>query len=191
MVNLPPLTIHAGMVGDLFAAGCDGLAMGLVQMEGVEYGLLALILAGELPEMAGGFELGHRVLATDSYEVVQLTLQLDRQRTYHVLVNPASIVVQRTLAAMLQKGVYFIVFVTPEGAASVFQSQGDPDDLDGLRANWDRLLRSKTSEAEYQRTVVAFGRNPDPLGELLEWIGSTDPSQLEIQSDPLVMRSNS
>jgi hypothetical protein len=44
------------------------------------------------------------------------------------------------------------------------------EDLAGLNTNLPRILRSTTTEAQYDRALAAFVKRPDPPGTLVEWV---------------------
>jgi hypothetical protein len=179
---LPTLAVHRGFVSELLSADSPCCALGLVEERRRTLGLIALRPDEAVPEQvsASGFKLGHCVLGTDAFEVVQLSFQFVGFKTYHVLVNPSSTVAQRVLATMLQSGEYFIIVVGPDRAVQTFRSEVGEADLDGLKANWARLSASATTEAQYRRALAAFRRNPDPPGQVLEWVGGDDVDYLDI-----------
>lgn len=112
---LPTLAVHRGLVSELLVADNACCALGLP-------GLIALRPDEPVPTRvsASGFDLGYCVLATESFEVVQLTFQFIGFKTYNVLINPSSTVVQRTLAPMLQSGEYFVFFFDTNRSLQTF-----------------------------------------------------------------------
>ena len=137
---------------------------------------------------AHGFELGHRLLGTDTFEVVQLTFEFRDFTTYHVLLNPSSPVVRRVLDLMLSRGEYFVLVVNANGAVNAFRSELGDDSLSGLMAGWPRRQRSTTTAAQYRTVVESFSREPQPPGQVLAWVCGNDLGLLDLASDRLELR---
>jgi hypothetical protein len=74
---LPTLAVHCGLVSELLSADNTCCALDLVEERRRTLGLIAPRADESIPTRvtASRFELGHRVLGTGSFEVVQPTYQ--------------------------------------------------------------------------------------------------------------------
>ncbi len=75
-----------------------------------QWGFLALGPEEPIPAevTAGGFNLGHALLGTSRYEVVQFAFEFYGFETYHVLVNPSNPLVQTVLTSMVESDKYLL-----------------------------------------------------------------------------------
>ncbi len=55
----------------------------------------------------------------------------------------------------------------------------------GLTTTLPRIKRWTTTEAQYQRAVTSFQRNPQPPGVLLSWICRETSAALDLTTDRL------
>lgn len=190
--RLPPLAVHRGFIESMCEADGACCGLGLVEEHGHARGLIVLQPHETIPPevSARGFELGHCVLGLDEFEVVQLTFQFVGFKTYHVLLNPSSTVVQRVLGTLLHSGEYFIFFIKGNRRVETFRSELGQENLDGLKANWARLSTSATTEAQYRRALAAFTRRPQPPGHVLEWVCGDEIEHLDIHTDHLDLRAD-
>jgi len=90
---LPTLAVNGQLMRDFLAAPEPCFTLGLVEERRQPRGFLALRPGELIPSevTADGFELGHAVLGTSTYEVVHFAFQFYGFATYHVLrhQNPA------------------------------------------------------------------------------------------------------
>lgn len=42
--------------------------------------------------------------------------------------------------------------------------------LDSIESNLERILRSSTSDAQYDAALTTFSDHPDPVGPMLHWV---------------------
>lgn len=177
------LALSRRLVNTLLAAKVPCCGLGLIEEQGQLYGLVALRPAESIPPAISdkGFELGHRVLGGDGFEVVQLSFEFRGFETYHVLLNPSSPVVRSVLERMIDSDDFFIL-VLGNGDAQVFRSDVGQETLFWLQAFLPQLIASRTSAAQYAEGLAEFCRRPDPPGQVLEWIGD-DVRLLDLSAD--------
>ena len=159
----------------------------MVEVEGVECGLLALRPGKVIPaHITGkGFRLGHAVIGNDTFEVVHFAFEFYGFETYNVLLNPANPVVQAVLNRMVTTGDYFFFALDSDRSATAFRSQIEESNLRGLKALMPRLRQSQTTEAQYQKTLTAFEKNPEPEGTLLSLVCQNNIAYLDLTHDRL------
>ena len=106
---LPTLAVNGQLMRDFLAAPAPCFTLGVVEERRRPRGCLALRPAEPIPSevTAGGFNLGHALLGTPTYEVVQFAFQFYGFETYHVLVNPSNSLAQTVLTSMVESGEYF------------------------------------------------------------------------------------
>jgi hypothetical protein len=183
--SLPNLTVNARFMGEFLAAPLPCCALGLVEVEGTECGLLALRPDRVIPSHSTdrGFRFGHSVLGTAEYEVVHFAFEFYGFTTYNVLMNPANPVVQAVLTRMMDTGDYFFFAVGSDHGALAFRSELEEHSLWGLQSQMPRLLQSRTTDEQYQRAVTAFAQNPEPPGTLLAWVCQDNTAALDLTRD--------
>lgn len=171
-------------VNTLLDAKSPSCALGLIEEQGQLYGLVALRPDELVPPTisAKGFELGHRVLSGDGFEVVQMTFEFRGFETYHVLLNPSSPVVRSVLERMIDSDDFFIL-VLGAGGVEVFRSEVGQETLFWLQAFLPRLIASRTSGVQYAKSLAAFCRDPAPPGRVLDWLGGDDMRLLDLSAD--------
>jgi hypothetical protein len=115
---LPTLVVNGQLIRDFLAAPAPCFTLGVVEERRRQCGFLALRPEEPIPSeiIAGGFNLGHALLGTSAYEVVQFAFQFYGFETYHVLVNPSNSLVKTVLTSMVESGEYFILCVRSEPA---------------------------------------------------------------------------
>lgn len=179
------LVMNRAFVQTLLAAEDPSGALGMIEENRQAFGLIALSPHEIIPAAVSsrGFELGHCVLGGDSFEVVQLTFEFRGFATYHLLLNPNSPVVRSVLGHVLDSGNYFILVLGADGDVQVFGSDVGEDSLIWLQAFLPRLLASRTTTEQYRRAVAAFARNPQPPGQVLQWICGDDAKHLDLCGD--------
>ncbi|QLG96616.1 hypothetical protein HZF02_32315 (plasmid) [Pseudomonas yamanorum] len=184
---LPRLTLNRQFVYDLIDADSPCCALGMIEVHGHPFGVLAIRPSDEFPDNTSseGFELGHSLLGSADYEVVHFAFEFHGATTYNVLVNPRSPLVKAVVANMIQRGHYFILVIRPDNGVTVFRAGGDSDDLAGLKENLPRILASSTTASLYENAVTRFQKRPYPPGILLTWACRDDPAYLDISSDRL------
>lgn len=164
----------------------------MVEVEGVECGLLALRPDKVIPaHITGkGFRLGHSVIGNDTFEVVHFAFEFYGFETYNVLLNPANPVVQAVLNRMVTTGDYFFFALDSDQSTTAFRSQIEETNLRGLKALMPRLRQSQTTEAQYQKTLAAFEKNPEPEGTLLTPVCQDNIAYLDLTHDRLDLTPN-
>lgn len=164
---------------------CCGL--GLVEEQGRPCGFLA-IRPGEIIPPAVldlGFNFGHSLLGTSQFEVVHFAFAFYGFGIYNVLVNPSNPIVRTVLSTMVASGDYFFFMLDPEHHVTAFRSAIGQADLVNLETHLPRLLISTTTDAQYERTVRAFTRHPDPPGDQLTWVCRDRIDCLDLSTDRL------
>jgi hypothetical protein len=87
---LPKLTVNGQFMRDFMAEESPCFALGLVEERKQTCGFLALRPAEVIPpEISGlGFNLGHALLGTTEFEVIQFVFHFYGFEIYNMLVNP-------------------------------------------------------------------------------------------------------
>jgi hypothetical protein len=166
---------------------CCGL--GVVEVTGQKMGLVALHLNEVLPRKVAdlGFRFGHCLLGTSSYEVIHFAFVFYGWKTYNVLINPNNPVAQEFLALMLGCGEYFFLVINGESDCFSFrESIAQESGLD-IFADLPRIWYSTTTEDDYRKAVAQFSYQPEPAGQMLQWVCRDDPGYLDLKKDRLVI----
>ncbi len=135
---------------------------------------------------AGGFNLGHALLGTSTYEVVQFAFQFYGFETYHVLVNPSNSLAQTVLTSMVESGEYFFFAFASKQRMAAFRTELGDATLTGLIGNMARIQGSTTTERQYQHALAQFRRHPSP-GHVPEWVCRDNLDYLDLTEDRLEM----
>ena len=186
---LPTLAVNGQLMRDFLAAPAPCFTLGVVEERRQPRGFLALRPAEPIPAevTAGGFNLGHAVLGTSTYEVVQFGFQFYGFATYHVLVNPSNSLVKTVLTSMVESGEYFFFAFAPNQRMTAFRTEIGDATLPGLIANMARIQGSTTTERQYNQALAQFRRHPSPPGHVLEWVCRDNPDYLDLTQDRLDM----
>ena len=105
-----------------------------------------------------------------------------------MLVNPNSPLVQAVITRMIEGGDYFFFAIRPTDSSTAFRADMGQDNLAQLKANWGRIQRSTTSEADYEKAVRHFRLRPNPPGQLLEWVCRDNIDYLDLTRDRMEMK---
>lgn len=186
--GLPTLTVNRAFMTALLQAKqtpCCGL--GMVEVDGRQCGFLALRPGEVIPNAVTeqGFNFGHQLLGDSDFEVIRFSFDFYGFQTYHVLINPNNPLVQAVLKTMLESGDYFF-FALDESSGSVtaFRTEIGYTVLTNIRNDWDRILASTTTLAQYAQAVVSFASNPpEPQGKLLHWVCQDNIDFLDLSED--------
>lgn len=183
---LPTLTVNGTFMREFVSADAPCFALGLVEEGKRQCGFLALRPDKAIPPEVcdGGFRFGHTLRGNASFEVVQFIFQFYRFETYNALVNPNNPLARAILTAMVESGDYYFALIS-DGGATTFRSEIGQGNLAVLKSHLPRILHSKTTEAQYEKAVASFTRNPDPAGTLLRWVCQDDAEYLNLTEDRL------
>ena len=186
---LPTLVVNGQLMRGFLAAPAPCFTLRVVEERRRQCGFLALRPEEPIPSeiTAGGFNLGHALLGTSTYEVVQFGFQFYGFVTYHVLVNPSNSLVRTVLTSMVESGEYFFFAFAPNQRMTAFRSEIGDTPLSGLIANLARIQGSITTELQYQKALTQFRRHPSPPGHALEWVCRDNPDYLDLTHDRLEM----
>jgi hypothetical protein len=186
---LPRLVVNQAFITDFLAADAPAVALGMVEERRQQHGFLAMYPDVVIPSQAtqGGFRLGHSLLGTSAFLVVHFSLEFYGFTTYNVLVNPNNPVVRAVFKRMVERPDYFIFLLNPNGQATAFQAAIEQNDLVGLKANLPRVLRSTTTDAQYQEAVAQFQKHPLLPGRLATWVCRDNVGYLDLTKDRLEM----
>ena len=78
--------------------------------------------------------------------------------------------------------------IRPTTSCTAFRADMGEDNLAQLKANWGRIQRSTTSEADYEKSVRQFRLGPNPPGQVLEWVCRDNLNYLDLTRDRMDMR---
>ena len=179
---LPRLVVNSRFIDEFISAEAPCFALGLVEERKQTCGFLALRPKIVIPEeyTRTGFRFGHSLLGNADFVVVHFAFNFYNYETFNVLVNPNNPVVQTVLNRMLETGDYFFFAVDPKGSVTTFRSELGQDDLAGLKINLPLIKNAKTTDAQYWKAVALFEKNPDPPGQMLNWVCRDDTDYLDL-----------
>ena len=173
---------------------CDAekpcVALGLVEERKRPCGFLGLRLNEAIPTEVSnrGFSFGHALLGTSQFEVIQFSFRFYGFNTYHVLVNPNNPLIQAVITRLIDRGDYFFFAIRPTTSSTAFRADIGEDNLSQLKANWGRIQRSTTSEADYEKAVRQFRILRNPPGQVLEWVCRDNLDYLDLTRDRMEMK---
>jgi len=184
---LPTLTVNGAFMREFVSADAPCFALGLVEEGRRSCGLVALRPDKAIPPEVSdsGFRFGHGLLGNDNFEVVHFAFQFYGFETYNALVNPNNPLARAVLTAMVESGDYFFFALDSNESTTAFRSEIGQGNLMMLKNNLARIRGSKTTEAQYEKAVASFRRNPDPTGTLLSWVCQDDAGYLNLTEDRL------
>ena len=183
---LPVLTVNRSFLYEFMDAETPCAALGLVEENGRQSGLVALHLNEDVPPevMARGVRFGHSLLGGDAFEVIHFAFEFYGFRTWNLLINPNNPLVQAVLQRMLEDEDYFFFTLSTDGRATTFRSQVGQDLL-YVKANLPRLQASTTTETQYDLACLSFAGDPRPPGALLNWVCRDKTEYLDLSTDRL------
>jgi hypothetical protein len=181
---LPTLTVNGTFMREFVSADAPCFALGMIEERKRQCGLVALRPDKPIPPAVcdGGFRFGHTLLGNASFEVVHFAFQFYGFGTYNALVNPNNPLARAVVTAMVESGDYFFALIS-DGGATTFRSEIGQGNLTLLKSFLPRIRRSQTTEAQYEKAVASFTRNPDPAGTLLRWVCQDDAGYLDLTED--------
>ena len=184
---LPQLAVNRPFLRAFVGAAAPCCALGVIEERNRQSGLLALRFHEAIPpEIADrGLRFGHSLFGTSTFEVVHFAFEFYGFKAYHVLINPNTALIQAVLAMMVESGGYFFFVLNPDQSVTAFRSDIGTETLAGLKANLSRIKHSRTTEAHYRQAVSAFANNPQPPGEMLQWVCRDETRYLDLTSDRL------
>ncbi|MDH3602307.1 MAG: hypothetical protein OEU26_22060 [Candidatus Tectomicrobia bacterium] len=179
---LPRLTLNALFVHDLMAAKPPCFALGYVEERGSLSGFLALRPAKAIPSASTqqGFRFGHSVLGLNDSPVLHFAFEYYGHAIYHSLVNPGNPIVQRVLSTMTETEDYFFFAINPDQTVIAFRSLLENADLAGLKANQERFKQASCTPEQYEKVYKLFAKNPDPPGQIMDWVCQDNPDYLDL-----------
>ncbi len=171
-IDLPVLTANRLFMQDLMDAEPSCFALGLVEEDGVKSGFLAIRPQVPLPDNSKdlGFCFGHSVLEYEGSPIFQFVFKFFGHAVYHGLFVPGNPIVQVVLETITQTNDYLFLSLNSDNSFIAFRSQMNSEDLEGLKSNLDNFGDIKCTSERYERAVKAFTRNPDPEGQVMEWV---------------------
>lgn len=184
---LPRLTVNELFIHDLMAANPPCFAFGYVEDQGSKSGFIALRPEAPIPAISTeqGFRFGHSVLGPSTSPVLHFAFEFYGHATYHGLVPAGNPIIQAVIATMLETEDYFFFAINPDQGVTAFRSQLECADLAGLRANRELFSDAICTPEQYERAVKAFTKNPDPPGQVMEWVCRNNWDYLDLTRFPL------
>ena len=183
----PALTVNRSFMREFIAADPPCFALGLVEEQPRQYGILALRPDQAIPDSVTnrGLNFGHSLIGTDTFEVIHFAFEFYGFQTYNVLVNPNNPLVQSVLAHLLEYSDYFFFALNPDDRVTAFRAEIGQETLSGLQANLARIQQSTTTPRQYQQTLARFADQPHPEGVLLHWVCQDTIDYLDLSQDRL------
>lgn len=187
---LPKLTVNRQFMHDFITENTPCCAFGAIEDRNRKSGLIALRLNDVIPNEVTdkGFCLGHSLYGSSRFEVVHFVFQFYGFKTYNVLINPNDPLIREVLKMMIEDGGYFIFVINPDNSVTAFRSSFGQDTLCELQHNIIRISNSNTSDSDYQKAFSTFNKNPDPSGEILNWVCRNNIEYLELKKDCLELK---
>jgi hypothetical protein len=181
---LPNLTVNGSFLREFVFAAAPCFALGMVEEGKRRCGFVALHFDQAIPRpvLNKGFGFGHQLLGNDRFEIVHFVFDFYGFATYHALFNPSHPLARAVLAAMVESGDYFFFALDSENSTTAFRSELGEGNLQSLRDYLPRLQYSTTTDAQYERALASFRKNPEPPGSLLRWV-CRDSEYLDLTED--------
>ncbi|MDH3710407.1 MAG: hypothetical protein OER04_10990 [Cyclobacteriaceae bacterium] len=183
--SLPILTVNRGFIEEFISAEPSCFALGLVEEGRRTSGFLALRPNEVIPSdvLGKGFRLGHGLLGTSKFEVVQFSFEFYGFGIYNVLINPKSFLVKTILALMVETKDYFFFALDGNQSVTAFRSDIGEKNLVGLKTNLPKIQNSTTTDTQYRKALLSFERNPEPAGVLLNWVCQSNTEYLDLSKN--------
>jgi hypothetical protein len=107
--GLSSLTVNRSFITEFIAADKSCCASGMVEVEDQHCEFLDLRPEPMIPPGVTdlGFNLGHTLFGTDTYEVIHFAFEFYGFQTFNVLINPNTAIAQAVLKRMIETGDYF------------------------------------------------------------------------------------
>jgi len=184
---LPRLTLNQLFVRDLMAANSPCFALGYLEERGSKSGFIALRPEVPIPTTSTqqGFRFGHSVLGLEGNPVLHFAFEFYGHTIYHGLVSPGNPIIQAVLTTMLETEDYFFFAINPDQTVTTFRSKLESTDLAGLRTNREQFKNESCTPEQYERSVKAFSKKPDPPGQVMEWVCRNNWDYLDLKKYPL------
>jgi hypothetical protein len=183
---LPTLTVNGTFMREFVSADAPCFALAVAEEGKRRCGFVALRPDKAIPPEVSdsGFDFGYRLLGNDNFEVVQFAFAFSGFATYNALANPNNPVARAVVTAMVESGDYYFALVS-DGSATTFRSEIGQGNMAVLKSHLSRIRHSRTTDAQYEKAVASFTRNPDPAGTLLRWVCQDDAKYLNLTEDRL------
>ncbi len=184
---LSTLTVNRSFIREFIDADTPCFALGMVEEQGRQCGLLALRPEEEIPSKVsdGGFNFGHALFGSAAFEVIHFVFEFCGFQTYNVLINSNNPLVQAVLNRMITDGDYFFFALEASGRVTTFRAEIGQETFSQVKANLARIEQSTTTEAQYHRALSSFAENPEPEGILLHWVCRDNLDYLDLTTDRL------
>ncbi|WFQ78133.1 hypothetical protein PXH59_00350 (plasmid) [Xenorhabdus sp. SF857] len=186
---LPRLIMNELLISELITATPPCFALGYVEEKGIKKGCIALRPETSIPDMTTerGFRFGHSVIGAgaSAAPVLHFAFEFYDHAIYHGLVPTGNPIIQAVLTTMCESGDYFFFAINPNQAVTAFRAQLQDEDLSGLRRNQQRFGDTHCTPEEYNATVKAFTQNPDPPGQVMQWICRNNWAYLDLEKHAL------
>ncbi len=185
----PSLVVNEPFMREIVSAEAPCFALGLVEVGGQQTGFLVLRPGEPIPRevTAFGFRFGQSLVGISGQAVVHFAFEFYGFRTYNALVNPNNLVVRTVLRTMVEQKDYFFFALDSNNTVTAFRSELGQDDLGGLKTNLRHILTATTTDAQYQRALKSFTRNPDPPGQVISWVCRDEMDHLDLTEHRLIL----
>lgn len=183
---LPSLTVNRSFMEEFIEAEKPCCGLGMVEVEDQQCGFVALRPEQMIPPSVTdlGFNFGHTIFGTSTYEVIHFAFEFYGFKTFNILINPNNAIAQAVLEQMIESGDFFFFAIDEQtGIATAFRSEIDNDTLHSLVENWERIQHSSTTEDQYYQVMLKFAANPHPPGILLKWVCKDNAEYLDLSED--------
>ena len=180
---LPTLIVNKLFMAEFIHAAPPCFGLGLMEEEGQEIGFLAMRPDQTIPQevTAGGFNLGHSLVGTSEYVLIQFVFEFYDFGRYYTLINPNNPLVQKVLSTMVESGDYFFLAINPDNSVTTFRASARHGDLAGLTANFPQIQSATTTDEQYRSGLAAFSKKPSPSGTLMNWVCRDNMDYLDLR----------
>ncbi len=81
---------------------------------------------------------------------------------------------------MIETKDYFFFAINPDQTVTAFRSKLEHSDLAGIETNQKNFKKANCTTEQYEKAFNAFSKNPDPPGQVMEWVCRDNPDYLNL-----------
>ena len=187
MSNNPKLILNGLFMQDFMKSKVSSFGLGYVKEGGMKKGFLALKLTEEVPKNSTqqGFNFGHSVLELNGNPIFHFAFRFYDFKTYNGLVIPSNPIIKKVIKTMIETKDYFFFLITSDNNVTAFCSELDNQIFSNFQINLEKYQDSKCTEEDYEKAVEAYKQDPDPFGDVLEWVCRDNLDYLNLEKYPL------
>ena len=160
---------------------------GFVEERGELSGFIAMRPEYPIPSeaTAQGFNFGHSMLGEKENPILHFAFEFYGHAIYNGLVSAGNPIIQAVITKMVETRDYFFFAISPDNTVTAFRSQLENENLAGLKTNQEKYKSTICDVDKYENTVKLFTKNPDPKGEVMQWVCRTNWDYLDLSKNRL------